>query len=46
MSDSSDIIYRYWGKADKNASFDDDLSYHPAICHMLDTGLVAQAMLF
>lgn len=45
MSGSEDIIYRYWGKADKNASFDDDLSYHPAICHMLDTGLVAQALL-
>ncbi|MEA1947703.1 MAG: CRISPR-associated endonuclease Cas3'' [Thermodesulfobacteriota bacterium] len=45
MSVSEDIIYRYWGKADKNASLDDDLSYHPAICHMLDTGLVAQALL-
>jgi len=45
MNDSTELIYRYWGKADKNASLDDGLSYHPAICHMLDTGLVAQALL-
>lgn len=33
-------IYAFWGKAEKNGC-----TYHPAICHMLDTGIVARELL-
>lgn len=32
-------LYLHWGKAEKDKS-----NWHPAICHMLDVGVVAQAL--
>ncbi|MGD9161738.1 MAG: CRISPR-associated helicase Cas3' [Desulfobacteraceae bacterium] len=33
-------IFTFWGKAEKNSE-----KYHAAICHMVDTGLIAEALL-
>lgn len=33
------LIFDFWGKAEKGGT-----RYHPAICHMIDTGVVAQAI--
>lgn len=33
-------LYDFWGKADRNGP-----SWHPAVCHMIDTGIVAKEIL-
>lgn len=33
------LIFDFWGKAEKGG-----VRYHPAVCHMIDTGVVAQAI--
>ena len=33
--------YKFWGKLDKNGPV---LRYHPAICHMIDAGVVGRAL--
>ncbi|HEY6873901.1 MAG TPA: CRISPR-associated helicase Cas3' [Geobacteraceae bacterium] len=33
-------IFDFWGKAERNGS-----GWHPAVCHMLDTGIVAREIL-
>lgn len=33
-------LFDFWGKAEKGGT-----SHHPAVCHMIDTGLVADALL-
>ena len=32
--------YDFWGKAEKNGS-----DFHPAVCHMLDVGIMARELL-
>ncbi len=35
-----DDVFDFWGKAEKNGP-----GWHPAVCHMLDTGIVAREIL-
>ena len=38
-------LYSFWGKASSNHTPNTSTRVHPAICHMLDVGLVSQALL-
>ncbi len=47
---STDVLYRLWGKTNeldrpKNADTSVDWDFHPAICHMIDVGYVAERWL-
>jgi len=39
------LLYSFWGKASSNHTPNIPTSVHPALCHMLDIGLVSQALL-
>jgi hypothetical protein len=41
MGDNSTDLFTFWGKTDRSTA---GTRYHPAICHMIDVGIVAKTL--